>query len=395
MRKICILEELRRIDVIHLDAWVNRFMRESGFSAQIAYDDAIDPLWERAILLANIDLPFEVSFYKEEWNRIVIAQEVLSLEQYVKATRNGRGTRLDRKKRMQVWKVFENYQNLMKENQIRDINTAMYESTKLLQSAGKGSGYVSVIVDEGQDFSDNAYRLIRALAGEEHRNDIFIVGDSHQRIYRNHPTLSKCGINVRGRSNILKINYRTTEEIRKHAFALLNGISFDDLDEDLDPGDKCQSLTHGENPIYECFNNANDEFDFLLSEVKKLKENGVALTDICVVARTKKLIDDCVALFTRVGIRSYAIKRNKVDDRSFDGLRVATMHRVKGLEFKYVFVAAVNNRVIPLPSAINKTDAISEAESITSEKCLLYVAMTRAQKGVYITSYGRRSEFLD
>ena len=96
----------------------------------------------------------------------------------------------------------------------------------------------------------------------------------------------------------------------------------------------------------------------------------------------------------RAGIRSYAIKRNKVDDRSFDGLRVATMHRVKGLEFKYVFIAAVNNRIIPLPSAINKTDAVSEAESITSEKCLLYVAMTRAQKGVYITSYGRPSEFL-
>ena len=96
----------------------------------------------------------------------------------------------------------------------------------------------------------------------------------------------------------------------------------------------------------------------------------------------------------RAGIRSYAIKRNKVDDRSFDGLRVATMHRVKGLEFKYVFIAAVNNRIIPLPSAINKTDVVSEAESITSEKCLLYVAMTRAQKGVYITSYGRPSEFL-
>ena len=199
---------------------------------------------------------------------------------------------------------------------------------------------------------------------------------------------------VRGRSSILKINYRTTEEIRKHAFALLNGISFDDLDEDLDLGDKCQSLTHGEKPIVENFENANDEFDFLLREVKKLKENGVSLTDICVVARTKKLVDDYIALFTRAGIRSYAIKRNKVDDRSFDGLRVATMHRVKGLEFKYVFIAAVNNRIIPMPSAINKTDVVSEAESITSEKCLLYVAMTRAQKGVYITSYGRPSEFL-
>ena len=395
LRKICTLEELRKIEVIHLDAWVNQFLRESGFSAQIGYDDAIDPLWEKAILMTNNDLPFDISFYEEEWNRIVVAQEALTLEKYVKATRNGRGTRLDRKKRMQVWKVFENYQNLMKENQIRDINTAMYECTKLLQSAGRRSKYISIIIDEGQDFSDNAYRLIRALAGEEHPNDIFIVGDSHQRIYRNHPTLSKCGINVRGRSSILKINYRTTEEIRKHAFALLNGISFDDLDEDFDLGDKCQSLTHGEKPVVENFNNANDEFDFIFDEVKKLKENGVALTDICVVARTKKLVDDYIALFTRVGIRSYAIKRNKVDDRSFDGLRVTTMHRVKGLEFKYVFIAAVNNRIIPLPSAINKTDAVSEAESITSEKCLLYVAMTRAQKGVYITSYGRKSEFLE
>ena len=382
------------IEVIHLDAWVNQFLRESGFSAQIGYDDVINPLWEKAVLSANIDLPFETSFYEEEWNRIAIAQEALTLEKYVRATRNGRGTRLDRKKRMQVWKVFENYQNLMKENQIRDINTAMYESTKLLQSVGRKPRYASIIIDEGQDFSDNAYRLIRALAGEEHPNDIFIVGDSHQRIYRNHPTLSKCGINVRGRSSILKINYRTTEEIRKYAFALLNGISFDDLDENSDLGDKCQSLTHGEKPIVENFENANDEFDFLLHEVKKLKENGISLTDICVVARTKKLVDDYIALFTKAGICAYVIKRNKVDDRSFDGLRVATMHRVKGLEFKYVFIVAANSRIIPLPSAINKTDPVSEVESVTSEKCLLYVAMTRAQKGVYITSYGRKSVFL-
>lgn len=394
LRKICNLEELRRIEVIHLDAWVNQYLREAGFTAQIAYDEVIDSLWDKAILLANNDLPYDSSFYKEEWNRIVIAQETLTLETYAKAVRNGRGTRLDRKKRMQVWKVFEHYQNLMKENQVRDINTAMYESTKLLQSAGKRSRYKHIIVDEGQDFSDNAYRLLRALAGEEHSDDIFIVGDSHQRIYRNHPTLSKCGINVRGRSSILKINYRTTEEIRKYAFGLLNGIAFDDLDEGADLGDKCQSLTHGEKPVFKNFSNANDEFDFLVNEIKQLKGNGVLLTDICVVARTKKLVEDYIALFTKAGIKAYAIKRNKADDRSFDGLRIATMHRVKGLEFKYVFIVAANNRIVPLISAINKTDAVSELESITSEKCLLYVAMTRAQKGVYVTSYGRRSEFL-
>ena len=393
LRKICSVEELRRIEVVHLDAWVNQFLRESGFAAQIKYDEISD-LWEKAVLHANVDLPYDASFYEEEWNRVVIAQEAMSLPLYAKATRNGRGTRLDRKKRMLVWKVFEAYQNLMKENQIRDINTAMYESTKLLQSAGSQPRYAHIIVDEGQDFSDNAYRLLRALAGEEHANDIFIVGDSHQRIYKNHPTLSKCGINVRGRSSILKINYRTTEEIRKYAFALLNGISFDDLDEDTDLGDMCQSLTHGSVPMIKNFKDASAELQYIAGEIKRLKDNGVALNDICVVARTKPLIDDYVKQLKNEGINTFVIKRNKNDDRGLMGVRVATMHRVKGLEFKYVFVVAANSRIVPLPAAINHTDAISEAESITSEKCLLYVALTRAQKGAYVTSYGKPSEFL-
>ena len=107
------------------------------------------------------------------------------------------------------------------------------------------------------------------------------------------------------------------------------------------------------------------------------------LSNICIVARTKKLVDDYIAQITRAGLRAYEIKRSKTEDRSRDGVRVATMHRVKGLEFQYVFIAAVNNRVIPLPSAINRTDTVSEMETLTSEKCLLYVALTRAQKGAY------------
>ena len=154
-------------------------------------------------------------------------------------------------------------------------------------------------------------------------------------------------------------------------------------------------MTHGEKPVIENFKDANAEFEYLQEEIKKLRAADVALNDICVVARTKKLVEDYIAQFTKVGIRCYAIKRNKSDDRSFDGIRIATMHRVKGLEFKYVFVVAMNNRIVPLPSAINKTDAISEAESIASEKCLVYVALTRAQQGAYITSYGKVSEFLE
>jgi superfamily I DNA/RNA helicase len=75
-------------------------------------------------------------------------------------------------------------------------------------------------------------------------------------------------------------------------------------------------------------------------------------------------------------------------------VRIATMHRVKGLEFQYMFIVAANSRVIPLASAIDDTDKVSKLTSLTSEKCLLYVALTRAQKSAYITSYGTQSELL-
>ena len=395
LRGICTNAQMRRIEVIHLDAWVNQFLRESNYSAHTVYGEELEKIWEEAVILSGTDLPFESSFYEEEWNRVVIAQEALTLEQYVRASRSGRGTRLDRKKRIAVWKVLESYYTLLKERQVRDINTAMYECSNLLRQAGGRPRYAHIIVDEGQDFSDNAYRLLRALAGDEHPNDLFIVGDSHQRIYKNRPRLSRCGINVRGRSSILRINYRTTEEIRKAAFALLEGISFDDLDDAFDMGDKCRSLMHGPAPLVRTFHDAAAEFEYIVGEVRRLQAGGVDLRDICVVARTGRLLDDYIASFTGAGIRVYEIRRSKSDDRGFDGLRAATMHRVKGLEFQYVFIAAVNDRIVPNAAAISHTDAVSEAESIASEKCLLYVALTRAQKGAYVTCYGRKSEFLD
>ena len=394
LRKICSVEELRKIDVINLDAWVTQFLREHGYPAEIIYDDKTGKIWEEAAAENDLDSEFTASFYEDEYNRVVVAQEAFSLEKYIKASRTGRGTRLDRKNRMQIWKVFESYQNICKEQQVRDINTAMYECRMLLMKSSSEVRYKHVIVDEGQDLSVNGFKLLRAIAGDEHENDIFIVGDAHQRIYKNKAALSKCGINVRGRSSILKINYRTTEEIRKAAFALLNGISFDDLDDDYDPGDRCQSLTHGKAPQVLSFANANEEFDFLIKEIKDLVESGVSAKNICVVARTHKLLNDYISQFTGKGMRCYEIKGSKADDRGLDGIRVATMHRVKGLEFQYVFIVAANYRIIPLASAIDHTDVVSEQETMTAEKCLLYVALTRAQKGAYICGYGQMSEFL-
>lgn len=395
LRKICSVEEQRRIEVINLDQWVGQFLRENGYTYRIVYGDKIDEIWSEALSLSGEDLGFPTAFFSDEWSKVVAEHEAYSKEAYVKASRLGRGTRLSRKQRISVWNVFEEYINIMKEQQIRDVDMAMYECKKILEKNSAGSRYTAIIVDEGQDFSSNAYRLLRTLAGEERKNDIFIVGDSHQRIYKNRAVLSRVGINIRGRSSRLKINYRTTEEIRKYAFALLKGIPFDDLDEGYDDGRVCQSLTHGEAPIVANLGSVNEELQFIVAKVKKLEASGVDLQDICIVTRTHKLLDDYVTQLTAAGYRTFEIKRSKIDDRAIKGIRVATMHRVKGLEFQYVFIAAVNHRIVPLAAVINGADEVAKEEAINSEKCLLYVALTRAQKQAFVSSYGTASEFLE
>ena len=324
LRKICSAEEMKRIDIINLDAWVSNFLRRQGYEYQIVYDEEVDKAWRDAIAIAGGELSFVENFYKDEWVKVVQAQEVYDKVAYCKAPRIGRGVRLDRKIRMQIWDVFDEYQNIMNEKLQRDVETAMYECRKILENKKLTGQYTSIIVDEGQDLSPSAYRLLRSLAGEEHENDIFIVGDSHQRIYRNKAVLSKCGINVRGRSSYLRINYRTTEEIRKFAFGLLNGVSFDDLDEDYDNGKGCQSLTHGDKPEIKEFATPEEELDFLVTKIKDMEANGIEQKNICIVARTHKLLDNYIAGLQRAGIKSFEIKANKIDDRSFDGVRIAT-----------------------------------------------------------------------
>ena len=394
LRKICTAEEMKRIDIINLDAWVSNFLRRQGYEYQIVYDDEVDKAWKDAIAIAAGDLSFVENFYKDEWVKVVQAQEVYDKVAYCKAPRLGRGVRLDRKVRMQVWDVFDEYQNIMNEKQQRDVETAMYECRKIIESKRLTGQYTSIIVDEGQDLSPSAFRLLRALAGDEHENDIFIVGDSHQRIYKNKAVLSKCGINVRGRSSYLRINYRTTEEIRKFAFGLLNGVSFDDLDEDYDNGKGCQSLTHGDKPEIKQFATPEEELDYIVSRIKELEVSGVEQKNICIVARTHKLLDNYISGLQRSGIKSFEIKANKTDDRSFEGVRIATMHRVKGLEFDHVFAVAVNKKVLPFGSKADFEDDISLEEFRTGEKCLLYVALTRARKSAYVSCYGGLSELV-
>ena len=394
LRKIASVDQMRQIEVVNLDSLVSSFLREQGYEYKVCFSDELDKVWDDAIATAGGTLDYTKNFYIDEWVKVVQSQEAYSKEKYIKASRIGRGLRLDRIKRTKVWGVFEEYMRICDERKLRDSEYAMYECRIILEKQYTSGRYENIIVDEGQDLSPSAYRLIRSLAGEPHKNDIFIVGDAHQRIYRNKAVLSKCGINVRGRARKLRINYRTTEEIRKYAFGLLKGVSFDDLDEAYDDGDNCQSLTHGEVPQIKRFNTPEEELEFLINEIKFLEAAGVPQKDICIVARTHKMIDAYKDGLRANGIVSFEITTNKVDDRSRNEVRIATMHRVKGLEFNYIFVAGVNNKALPNGVRSDFSDDVSLEEFETEEKCLLYVALTRARVGAYVTCYGKMSSLI-
>ena len=243
LAKICPQEALARIEVVNLDKWVSDFLKRNGYSNVIDYGQRINPLWEKALVLAPSELGLDLHFYREEWERVVQPLALSSLSEYIKAARVGRGVRLSRKDRLAVWPVFEDYRALLNENGLREAPDAMRDARLLLENKGDILPYKAVIVDEAQDMGPEAFRLIRQmLPGSERKNDLFIVGDAHQRIYRYKVVLSQCGVNVRRRSRKLRINYRTTEETRRWAMRLLEGLSVDDLDGGLNEQKGYKSL---------------------------------------------------------------------------------------------------------------------------------------------------------
>ena len=394
LRKICTPDVMKHIDVVHLDQWVNRYLRSHEYPYTIEYGEKIAEMWRKAESFTGEDFDLPEGFFQEEWETVVQAQNIQTLAAYAKAPRPGRGIRLDRKLRIRVWKVFEEYRAMMDAEKVCDSACAMNECAQLLTAGPEVRLYSSVIVDEGQDFGPSAYRLIRAIAGSEHPNDLFIVGDAHQRIYRNKVVLSRCGINVKGRSGKLRMNYRTTEEIRHSAMNVLTGLSFDDLDDGIDDGKGYISLSHGDKPSVSVYGTQDQEADELIKRIREQIAAGIDPREICVVARTNALVDNYKKYLSAAGIDIFEVKRRQADDRSRMGVRLATMHRVKGLEFTTVFIVAANKNYMPLKSAVNRTDPAEREAAMASERCLLYVAMTRAKKKVMISAYGAVSEFL-
>lgn len=427
LKLICTADEFNTIDVVNLDKLVKDLLMGHGYSGEIWYDGSrdhgndLDAAWRKAITSIGVnDSKLTVSFFKSELSQVIVPQQVRNAADYMRVLRKGRGTRLNRAQKLAVWQVVETYRRIMQANGAYDVDTAMQNVVSLLTQGDTPRKYAHVVVDEGQDFSTPAYRVIRALV-DEGDNDIFIVGDAQQRIYGHTAVLSKCGIRIQGRARKLRINYRTTEQIRSAAdsifrssgadvadsvFAAVRGIedaspatTFDDLDGEESPTGDSRSLMSGPVPETQRFASQSDEMDAVREWIYGLcgtAENmagdefdgeRVDPRNVCVVARSRYCIDQWYkTLDDGLPYGVYRLGRD-AENRQRQGIRIATMHRVKGLEFDYVVVVDVNDGVCPPKPALQSAgaDPATLNDIYREERSLIYVAMTRAKKGVLLT----------
>jgi hypothetical protein len=394
LAKICSREVMRRIEITNLDKWVSDFLRKNGYNHRIDYGHQTTALWEKALALMPDNLALDNAFYREEWERVIQPQEINSLEDYVKTSRIGRGVKLGRSDRAKVWPVFEEYRHLLNEHGFKEADDAMRDARILMQGKKTILPYKAILLDEAQDMGNQAFKLIREIVPSEGPNRLFIVGDAHQRIYRRKVVLSRCGIDVRGRSRKLKINYRTTEETRRWAVRVLEGFAIDDLDGGKDDQKGYKSLLHGAPPDVRHFPSFADEVVFLGKHVSALKAQGADLKSICLLARTNDLLKQYQEALRQKGVDTYLIHRNEPENRGFSGVRLATMHRIKGLEFDWIMAAGVNDGIVPLEGVLSTSDLVVLKEWELQERALLYVSVTRAKKEVLVTSFGKPSRFL-
>jgi superfamily I DNA/RNA helicase len=197
---------------------------------------------------------------------------------------------------------------------------------------------------------------------------------------------------IQGRSTNLKINYRTTEQIRNWSMALIQGIDVDDLDGDQDREKGYKSLLSGDAPEVRRFDTAEEEGKFLAEAVKELLRHKLA-EEICLVARTKKLLEERYQPLLKAA-KVPCIVLEKKNEPGESGVRLATMHRVKGLEFPVMLLAGINSAVVPLRVSSVEDDATARTEHEERERSLLFVAATRARDHLTVTTFGKPSPFL-
>ena len=377
-----------RIEVISLDLWAAHFLKRRNHAREIVFfgeaRERLDQLWQDVFVDHALPEGVSETLVKAEWTQIVQAKGVIDLHAYLKIPRTGRGTALDRHKRAALWQIFEDYRARMILLQLAEPDDAYRDAIEILSAEPANLPYAAVIVDEAQEMGEQAFRLIRAIipqAAERNGKSIFIVGDAHQRIHRRRAIMSACGINIRGHSRRLRLNYRTTQEIGAWAISVVKGVPVDNLDGGTDTLQDHICLTHGAEPeLVECLTEA-EELSGIAAWIHSLSADEVQLSDIAVLCARRADVDRVRDALRMSGIHTMVLPPRGEDETRQTGVRITTMQRAKGLEFLAVAIPFLSATSFPPGDAFRSAaDAGDWEDIITQYRALLHVAATRAKK---------------
>ena len=381
----------RRVQVHNIDAIILRFAREElGFRGGILTGADEGKMWQS--VCEQTAKRFTPGFLAGEWHHVILAGAVASCEEYLGTARSGRGVPLSRRERLDAWACIQAFTDGLAEADLwtwSQLADRVAAHLRLLPHRP----YRHVLVDEAQDLSPAHWRFLRA-AVPQGADDIFIVGDAHQRIYEHRVVLSRVGIDVRGRSHRLRLNYRTTAENLKTATQILGDEQIDDLDGGIDSLKGYRSELHGPSPTVVGFASRDSEIRQVVAQVTDWIAKGVEPEAIAVSGRTQEI---CWSVLS--GLQAAGVSAALIDPESGqadDAVGVATMHRMKGLEFRCVCLVDVGAADLPPAGSVAdiRVDPVQHRKDLQRERNLVHVACTRARDLLHVYWVGEPSTIL-
>lgn len=379
-----------RVEVHAMNAIVRRLYELNFGRPQIASRATIQQILQEAAGVVE-GHKFSLRFLMTEWEQVVDAWQLESWEAYRDVARLGRKTRLAEKQRVVLWSIFERVRLALKTSGLvtySDMFNRM--ASQLAQSTHKPFDFA--VIDEAQDVSVPQLRFLAALGGGR-TNSLFFAGDLGQRIFQQPFSWKALGVDVRGRSSTLRINYRTSHQIRMQADRLL-GPELSDVDGITEGRKGTVSLFNGPQPDILVFAQPEDEIKGVSQWLRARADGGVVPHEVGIFVRSAAELERARAAARDAGLPFQVLDENV--ETTSGRASIATMHLAKGLEFRAVVVMACDDEIIPLQERIETvTDDADLEEVYDTERHLLYVACTRARDHLLVTSGGPASEFLD
>jgi superfamily I DNA/RNA helicase len=379
-----------RIDVHSLSAVGLRLYKAHIGPVTIASSDDIRKAIKSAACAVD-GHKFALHFLFTEWEQVVDAWQLENWEAYRDVARLGRKTRLPEAHRKTLWSIFELVRVELRSRKII-TQAQMFTSLAAAIAKSKNAAFDYVIVDEAQDISIAHLRFLAALGGR-HPDALFFAGDLGQRIFQQPFSWKGLGVDIRGRSRTLRVNYRTSHQIRAQADRLL-GPAVTDVDGNVEERSDTISVFNGPPPTIKSYKSEKEEITAVGNWIAQQAKGGVLPHEFGVFIRSVAQIPRAQAAIRQASLGFKVLDEHV--ETSNGHVSISTMHLAKGLEFRAVVVMACDDEVIPLQERIETVgDDADLKEVYDTERQLLYVACTRARDQLLVTSVEPASEFID